>query len=67
MSAPETREAERLYTIAEAAVLANVGQDTIRQAIHRTVPPFLRAKKIGRGYKIRASAFTAWIDAHEDA
>ena len=63
----DTVTAEEAYTIPEAAALKRVSQDTIRQAIKRTEPPFLRAKKVGRGYRITASALEAWFDSLPDA
>lgn len=59
--------AERAYTIPEAAALKGVSQDTIRKAIHAIEPPLLRAKKVGRGYRISASALEAWFESLDDA
>lgn len=55
-----TREAERSYTIAEAAALKSVSPDFVRTAIKRTDRYALRAKKIGKGYRIDASALDQW-------
>lgn len=62
-----TTEAEAAYTIAEAAELKRVSPDLIRRAIKSTEPPFIRAKKVGRGYRISASALDAWFASLEDA
>lgn len=59
--------AERAYSIPEAAALKGVSADTIRQAIKATVPPLIRAKKVGRGYRISASALEDWWNQLEDA
>lgn len=61
------REAERAYTIAEAAELKGVSLDTIRRAIKATEGATLAAKKLGRGYRIGAGALEAWWDGLEDA
>jgi len=60
-------EAEPAYTIPEAAAIKSVSPDYVRKAIHRTEPPFLRAKKVGRGYRIDASALDDWWEALPDA
>ncbi len=61
------REAEPAYTIPEAAAIKRVSPDTIRRAIHSTEPPFLRARKIGRGYRIDASSLDAWWQSLPEA
>lgn len=60
-------QAEAAYTIDEAAKLKRVGPDTIRKAIKATEGPTLKAKKVGRGYRIAASALEAWWNQLEDA
>jgi len=62
-----TREAERVYTTAEAAGIKAVSEKTITRAIKATEPPYLQAKKVGRGYRIKASDLDAWFDSLEDA
>lgn len=59
--------AERAYSIPEAAELKGISADTIRKAIKATAPPCLRAKKVGRGYRISASALEEWWNSLEDA
>lgn len=70
MTAPR-RDAERLYTIAQAAELASVAEGTIRAAIKATEGNILAAKNIGTGgqprYRISASALDAWFSRMEDA
>lgn len=61
------REAEKAYTITEAAALKGVSPDTIRRAVRATEPPFLRAKKIGGRIRISASALEAWWNDQPDA
>lgn len=65
MSAPKV--AERAYSITEAADLKGVSPDTIRRAIRATEGATLSAKKVGRGYRIGASALEAWWASLEDA
>lgn len=62
-----TTEAEAAYTISEAAEVKRVSPDLIRRAIKSTEPPFIRAKKVGRGYRIAASALEDWWNQLEDA
>lgn len=66
MSVP-IKTAERAYTIVEAADLKSVSPDFIRAAIRRTTGNTLPAKKVGRGYRISASALEAWWAGMEDA
>lgn len=65
------RQAEAAYTIAQAAALKNVSQDTIRRAIHATEGSTLAAKNVSNGkrptYRISASALEAWFDGLADA
>lgn len=56
--------AEAAYTLAEAAGLKRVSQDYIRRAIRAGA---LRAKLIGKGYRINASDLEAWWEALPDA
>lgn len=60
-------EAERAYTIVEAADLKGVSPDYIRAAIRATKGNTLAAKKVGRGYRIAASALEAWWAGLVDA
>lgn len=67
---PSVKTAERAYTIVEAAELKSVSPDFVRAAIRRTDPeqgPLLAAKKVGRGYRISATALEAWWAGHADA
>ena len=59
--------AEPAYAIPEAAAIKSVSPDYARKAIHRPEPPFLRAKKVGRGYRIGASALDEWWSQLGDA
>lgn len=65
------REAERAYTIAEAAELKSVSPSTIRAAIKATEGNVLAAKNIGSEsqprYRVSASALEAWFDGLVDA
>lgn len=67
MSVPKVREAERAYSITEAADLKGVSPDLIRRAIRATEGNTLPAKRIGRGYRIAASALETWWSRLEDA
>lgn len=57
--------AEDAYTIPEAAAIKRVSPDTIRRAI-KAKTNGLRAKKVGRGYRIAASALEEWWDGLPD-
>lgn len=58
-----SREAEKVYSIAEAAELKAVSQDTIRRAIKATDATLnLPAKRPGKSYGIKASDLDAWWD-----
>jgi excisionase family DNA binding protein len=59
--------AERAYTITEAAIIKSVSPDTIRRSIRATEGNTLRAKKVGRGYRISASALDEWFESLPDA
>lgn len=67
MNRVATRQAERAYTIREAAELMSVSQDTIRRAIAATEGPHIEAKKLGNRIRIAASALDAWFDSLDDA
>jgi excisionase family DNA binding protein len=68
MSTPvKTNRAEEAYTVTEAAALKRVSPDLIKRAIRATEGNTLRAKKVGRGYRIPASALEAWFDGLADA
>ena len=60
-------KAEEAYTIQEAAAIKRVGPDTIRRAIKATQGATLKAKKVGKGYRISASALEDWWEQLEDA
>lgn len=62
-----SNEAEAAYTIPEAAAIKRVSPDVIRRAIKATEGPFIRAKKVGRGYRIPASELDRWFASLEDA
>lgn len=62
-----TSTAEEAYTISEAAAIKRVSPDLIRRAIRATEGPTIRAKKIGKGYRIAASALEDWWNQLEDA
>lgn len=64
---PQVKVAERAYTISEAAELKSVSPDYIRAAIKATQGNTIAAKKVGRGYRITASALESWWDGLEDA
>jgi len=61
------RQAERAYSVTEAAELKSVSPDLIKRAIRATSGNTLRAKKLGRGYRITASALEDWFNGLEDA
>jgi excisionase family DNA binding protein len=58
------KTAEKVYRTAEAAELMSVNQETLLRAIRSDALP---AKKLGRGYRIKASDLTAWFDSLPDA
>jgi excisionase family DNA binding protein len=66
-----TRQAEKAYTLQEAAELKSVSVDTLRRAIRskggKDAPFPLRAKKIGGKFRIPATALEEWFDGLEDA
>ena len=55
------------YPLAEAAKAAGVSIDTLRKAIRATEPPYLRAKKAGTKWLIKASDLADWLDSLPDA
>ncbi|WP_181312501.1 helix-turn-helix domain-containing protein [Nocardioides campestrisoli] len=59
--------AEEVYTIPEAAAIKKVSSDLIRRAIRATEGNTLAAKKVGKGYRIKASELDAWFDGLDDA
>ena len=61
------REAEKAYSLDEAAQLKSVSKDTLRRSIRATEGNVLRAKKVGRGYRISASALEDWWQGLEEA
>lgn len=63
---PAQLEAERAYTIAEVAELKSVSQGFVRKALNATEGPSLAAKKVGKSYRIGASAIEAWWAALPD-
>lgn len=63
---PRAREAEVAYTVPEAAAIKRVSPDLIKRAIRATTGTPLRAKKLGKGYRIPASALEEWFDALPD-
>lgn len=65
MSAPRT--AERAYTLQEAAEMKSVSRDLILRAIKATEGNALAAKKVGKGYRVKASDLDAWYEGLEDA
>lgn len=60
-------EAERSHTVAEVCQLKSVSKNFVLAAIHRTDGSGLRAKKVGKGYRIDASAINEWWAAMPDA
>lgn len=59
-------EAERAFTIVEAAELKSVSPGFIRAAIKATEGATLAAKKVGKGYRISATALEEWWAALPD-
>lgn len=60
-------EAEVAYTISEAAAIKRVSPDVIRRAIKATEGPHIKAKMIGRGYRIPAGELDRWFASLDDA
>lgn len=67
MTVPKVKEAERAYTLDQAAELLSISKDTLRRAIKATEGNVLPAKLVGGRYRIRASALDAWWERLEDA
>lgn len=63
----KVNEAEKAYTIVQVADLKNVSPDFVRAAIKATSGNTLAAKKVGRGYRISASAVESWWAGLVDA
>lgn len=61
------RQAEAAYTVTEAAEIKRVSRDLILRAIRATEGNVIRAKKVGRGYRISASELDAWFDRLDEA
>lgn len=61
------REAEKAYTVTEAAERKGVSTGTIRRAIHATEGPCLNAKRVGGRIRISASELDAWFASLPDA
>lgn len=57
-----TREAEKVYTTREAAEVKSVSEKMLTRAIKATEGNTLDAKKVGRGYRIKASDLDDWYD-----
>lgn len=61
------KEAERAYTPAQVAELKGVSKEFVYRAIRATSGNVLAAKRIGKGYRIAASAVEAWWAGMADA
>lgn len=65
------RVAERVYDLQEVAAIKSVHPDTLKRAIKASKAepgkPILKAKKVGRGYRVKASDLDAWFDGLDDA
>ncbi len=61
------RDAERAYSPEEAAAVKGVSVTYIRDAIKSTGVHHLRAKRVGRYLRIRASDLDEWFDGLPDA
>lgn len=59
----QTTEVRKAYSKDEAAHLYGVSLQTINRAIHSGR---LRAKKIGRSYRISTDALAEWFEGLED-
>jgi len=62
---PETER--RALTREEAANLYGVHETVISRAIHAETGPRLRAKKVGRQYRIHLDDLEAWFASLPDA
>ncbi len=67
MASPRPVVAEEAYTVVEAAALKRVSPDLIKRAIRATEGNVLKAKVLGKGYRISASALEEWWAGVEDA
>lgn len=73
MNARNKVSERKAYSIDEAAALYDVPREVIRRAIHvvptddNPNPAVLRAKKVGRSYRISAEALDEWWEALDDA
>lgn len=61
------RVAERVYDLKDAAEIKSVSRDLLLRAIKATEGNTLPAKKVGKGYRVKASDLDAWYDRLEDA
>lgn len=61
------RVAERVYSPEEAAGVKGVSVSTIRSAIRSTGVEHLKAKRVGRYLRIKASDLDDWFDRLPDA
>lgn len=59
--------AEEVYTVTEAAKIKKVSPALIRRAINSTDAHRLYAKRVGKGFRISASALDAWFAGLDDA
>lgn len=55
------------YTLAEAAQQVRMSEKHLTRAIKATAPPYLKAKKHGRGYRIKPEDLREWFDSLPDA
>jgi excisionase family DNA binding protein len=67
MTKPIARESERAYSTAEAAAIKSVSEKTLTRAIKATEGNTLEAKRVGRGYRIKASDLDAWYEGLDSA
>lgn len=65
--APAAHEAERAYTLANAAEIKDVSEQHLRRAIKSTGPHFLKAKLVGGKYRVSASDLDDWYRRLPDA
>lgn len=55
------------FSIKEAAAAVGVSTDVILRAVKATEPPYIRAKKYGNKWLIKAAALEAWFESLPDA
>lgn len=67
MSPTQERAAERVYSPEEAAAVKGVSVSTIRAAIRSAGADHLKAKRVGRYLRIKASDLDDWFDRLPDA